>query len=375
MKNYLDLLQDITDNGCVKGEARDNMPTTRSLFGRQMRHNLQDGFPLLTTKKMFWNGIVTELFWFLRGETNIKSLVDNGSNFWNQDSYNFYLKKVGQFSKSNEEPPFSLLLDSPNENKLRSYTFEEFILLIKDGTLLKYEDYTLGDCGFQYGKTWRNWGGDGKTDQIMELIKSLRNSPMSRRHIISAWDPANLDKVALHPCHALFQFNCRPLSFVDRAIIYEKKYNTGISPDDQNDEFLDKFGIPKHYLDCQMYQRSADTFLGVPFNIASYALLTHIMGALCNMIPGEFIHSFGDAHIYSNHEDQVAEQLTRGPYPLPKLDIMTIQGLHELSLEAVELFFKHADKTDFQLVDYKYHPAIKAELSTGMKTKVEENEV
>lgn len=365
MKAYLDLLKTIQEKGTRKPAARTNMPGTTSLFGYQFRHNLQEGFPLLTTKKMFWKGVVVELLWFLRGDTNIKYLVDRGVNIWNEDAYNYYLKKYN---------------DPSNMNKTEPLSFEKFISVIKNDDSSGYPvGFQLGDCGFQYGRVWRNWSiwklsenyfvnsgasfeaKETGVDQITNLINGLRKSPESRRHIITAWDPAHDQDLALIWCHAMFQFNCRPLTWAQRTEAAIKKH--GVLPELTGVDFFDNTGVPKYYLDCQLYQRSADVFLGVPFNIASYALLTHIIARMCNMIPGEFIHTFGDVHIYDNHQEAVKEQLSRTPSTLPKLEMannVNWTGTIDDFIESVLI-------NDFQLAGYDPQPVIKAELSTGMQ--------
>ncbi|MBQ6275093.1 MAG: thymidylate synthase [Bacteroidales bacterium] len=263
MKQYLDLLQRVLDEGVRKSDRTGT--GTISVFGHQMRFNLQDGFPCLTTKKLHLKSIIHELLWFLAGDTNIKYLNDNGVRIWDEWA---------------------------DEN---------------------------GDLGHVYGYQWRSWKTpDGQTiDQIANLVKSLKENPDSRRHIVSAWNVADIDNMALPPCHALFQFY-----------------------------------VADGKLSCQLYQRSADLFLGVPFNIASYALLTMMLAQVCGYQYGEFIHTFGDAHIYLNHLEQVHTQLERTPRPLPKMKI---------NPNVKDIFsFKYED---FELVDYNPYPHIKAEVS------------
>lgn len=394
MKQYLKLLKDIQEDGTYKAAARENMPGTKSLFGAQLRFDLQEGFPLLTTKKMFWKGVVVELLWFLRGDTNIKYLVDNGVNIWNEDAYNYYLKQCKDIQ---------LLPNYKGQKLYQKYTFEEFVDTIKsyDENTLKViskdipieSSYTLGDCGFQYGKVWREWEGGLnfnkkneddedwiKIDQIKNVIESIKNNPTSRRHIVTAIDPSNDSDLALYWCHAMFQFNCRPLTYDERLSQYMRGNNTYNPTNEEiaisagknkgiegEMEHMDLAGVPKYYLDCQLYQRSADVFLGVPFNIASYALLTEMIAKICNMVPGEYIHTFGDVHIYDNHKDAVKEQLSREPSELPKLKLNNdmIPPLKEG--QEVELYFEDFEMSDFKIEGYSPQPAIKAELSTGMK--------
>ncbi len=260
MQQYLALLQHILENGVQKDDRTGT--GTISTFGYQMRFNLQEGFPLVTTKKLHLRSIIYELLWFLKGETNIAYLKENGVSIWDEWA---------------------------NE---------------------------AGELGPVYGKQWRSWeGADGKVvDQISDVIQQIKTNPDSRRLIVSAWNVAELPKMALMPCHAIFQFY-----------------------------------VAEGKLSCQLYQRSADVFLGVPFNIASYALLTMMIAQVCDLQPGEFIHTFGDVHIYSNHLDQVHLQLSRKPYPLPAM---------KLNPEVKNIFDFRFE--DFTLENYQFHPAIKA---------------
>lgn len=331
---YQQLLKDIKEKGTYKPAAREGMPGTYSLFGYQFRHDLSNGFPLLTTKKMFWKGITTELCWFLRGDTNIQYLLQNDVNIWNEDAYNYYCKKG-----------------------YSAMGFDMFISAARQR--LPIGDYISGDCGKQYGWLWRNWNG---VDQIKELYEGLLKNPMGRRHIVTAWNPETLNDMALNACHVLFQFNCRPIDIMDRVKLSEGILHRHELMFEQNltlEEQLNEAGIPSYYLDCQLYQRSADVFLGVPFNIASYALLIELMTKMCNMIPGEFIHTFGDVHIYENHMEAVEEQLKREPFDLPRVKV----NLEDLSLEGLNRIQPEV----FELINYKCHPPIKAKLSTGLK--------
>jgi thymidylate synthase len=260
MQQYHDLLKHILKQGVQKSDRTGT--GTISTFGYQMRFDLQEGFPLVTTKKLHLKSIIHELLWFLKGETNIAYLKENGVSIWDE------------WADAN------------------------------------------GELGPVYGKQWRSWeGADGQVvDQITDLIQQIKTNPDSRRLIVSAWNVADLPKMALMPCHTLFQFY-----------------------------------VANGKLSCQLYQRSADVFLGVPFNIASYALLTLMIAQVCGLQPGEFIHSFGDVHIYNNHLEQVDLQLSREPFPLPQL---------KLNPEVKDLFaFQYSD---FSLEHYQHHPAIKA---------------
>ena len=252
---------------------------TRSVFGYQTRYDLREGFPLLTTKKMYLRPIAEELLWFIKGDTNIKYLVDRNVKIWNEWPYE-------DFKKSED---------------FNGETLEEFVEKIKNDDEFAKKHGNLGPV---YGAQWRNFNNEG-TDQLMKLIDSLKNNPFSRRHIISAWNPGQVDEMALPPCHTLMQFY--------------------VSSDQK-------------YLSCQLYQRSADTFLGVPFNIASYALLTCMLAQVCGYEPKEFIHTIGDAHIYKNHFDVVKTQIEREPLPLPHLVLnKDIDNLFDFKIEDIKL--------------------------------------
>jgi thymidylate synthase len=396
MKQYLELLEKIQKKGTYKPAARTNMPGTLSLFGEQLRFDLQEGFPMVTTKKVSFKNIVVELLWFLKGDTNIKYLVDNGCNIWNEDAYNYYKK-----------------IFKGHEGVLPS--LEEFIQEVKTGTReSNLPNYTYGDCGKQYGWLWRRWENpfieygnyvaNNAIDQLKDLIEGLKTNPMSRRHVITAWNPATLDDMALNACHAFVQFNCRPVygksDFTEHngkkyynlnernyqrlesfKEFYPELYNkigrqSGITPYEEmlkDKKTMDDLNISSYYLDCQLYQRSADVVLGVPYNIASYALLTEILAKICNMIPGEFVHTFGDVHIYENHLEAVKEQLEREPKFLPTLkiseewlDFDTINLLK--SSEHLTALFHSTLLSDFSLENYNPHPKLKTEtkLSTGL---------
>lgn len=260
MKQYLDLLQDIMDNGVDKMDRTGT--GTRSVFARQMRFDLSKGFPLVTTKKVHLKSIIHELLWFIKGETNIKYLQDNGVRIWNEWA---------------------------DEN---------------------------GELGPVYGSQWRNWNGEG-IDQLAEVVNKLKNNPNDRRIIVSAWNVAKIPEMRLPPCHMMFQFY-----------------------------------VANNKLSCMLYQRSCDMFLGVPFNVASYALLTMMLAQVCNLELGEFVHTLADTHIYHNHFDQVKEQLTREPLPLPTMKINpTVKNINDFKFE------------DFELVDYQSHPALQGKVA------------
>lgn len=298
MKAYLDLLQDVYDNGVGKDDRTGT--GTRSVFGRQIRCNLNDGFPLLTTKKVFLRGIIHELLWFVRGDTNIKYLVDNGVGIWNEWPFQNYLNLKGLDKE--------LTRDSCEWQD----NLEVFIGKIQRDDAFAQQ---WGELGPVYGKQWRNFSG---IDQLEWVINEIKTNPTSRRLIVSAWNPAEIEEMAkagLPPCHTLFQFY--------------------VSHDNK--------------LSCQLYQRSADLFLGVPFNIASYALLMMMVAQVCDLELGDFVHTFGDVHIYNNHQDQVLEQLSRSPRALPTMKLnKSVKDLFDFKFE------------DFELVDYTPDPAIRA---------------
>ncbi len=262
MKQYLEMCQQILDNGVDRDDRTGT--GTRSIFGHQLRFDLQEGFPLMTTKKVYWKGVAHELLWFLKGDTNIKYLNDNDVHIWDEWA---------------------------DEN---------------------------GDLGNVYGHQWRSWEGrEGTIDQISEVIEQIKENPYSRRLIVNAWNVGDLDKMALPPCHLLFQFY-----------------------------------VADGKLSCQLYQRSCDTFLGVPFNIASYSLLTHMIAHVVGLEVGEFVWTGGDVHIYQNHFDQIKEQLSREPRPLPQIKI---------NKETDNIF--EIDFEDIELIGYDPHPTIKGEVS------------
>ena len=296
MRQYLDLLQHVLDHGTVRADRTGT--GTVGVFGHQMRFDLSEGFPLLTTKKLHLRSIIYELLWFLRGDTNIGYLKEHGVSIWDEWA---------------------------DEN---------------------------GDLGPVYGSQWRSWpdGKGGTIDQIANVVEQIKSNPYSRRLVVTAWNPAEIEEMALPPCHCLFQFYVEPpMAAVD---------NGQCVVDSTREQMLPTTHYPlptqpaKGRLSCQLYQRSADIFLGVPFNIASYALLTMMMAQVCGLEPGEFVHTLGDAHIYSNHLEQVRLQLSREPRPLPRMHV---------NPEVKDIFgFRYED---FELHDYNPHPHIKGEVS------------
>ena len=325
--NYQTLLQDVLDTGTLKDD-RTGTGTT-SIFGRQIRHDMSDGFPLLTTKKMAIKTMMTELKWFLKGDTNIKYLVDNGCNIWNGDAYKNYRNKF-------EPTPYQFTPD----------TMEEFLNKIKtDDEFAK----KWGDLGPIYGKQWRGWKTNTVSiDQIQDLISELKTNPDSRRLMVNAWNVGELDNMTLPPCHYGFQVYTRVLG-LDERIDYMNKGKISKSSDYFH-EHLDSMGIPKRSLSLMWSQRSVDTFLGLPFNIASYGMLLSLLSEEVGMIPGELIGNLGDVHLYSNHIEQAKTQLGREPKPhLPKLKIISSDILN--------------GDFDYEILHYHSHPPIKAPIS------------
>jgi thymidylate synthase len=381
-KDYQDLLKDILDNGY---EKKDRTGTgTISVFGRTIRHKMSDGFPLLTTKKMYMKGIVTELLWFLNGDTNIKYLIDNNCHIWNGDAFKNYISKTNEYKGNWPD------------------TMEEFIETIKTDNVFAKK---WGDLGKIYGFQWRNWGGktdnefgEKGIDQIADLINDLKTNPDSRRLLVSAWAVHDLPNMVLPPCHYGFQVYTRELSWDERHELAETKYQL-----DDTDEELDKHNIPTRAISLMWNQRSVDTFLGLPFNIASYGLLLEMLAKEVNMVPDELIGNLGDVHLYSNHVEGAKEQIgrelsidernellnqkinrkhkredcfsddefiretiqdcekfeiptrTREPYPLPKLVISN--GVKMIDGDCTY------NINDFELLNYKSHNKIKADLS------------
>lgn len=304
MRQYLDLLQHIMETGKVKTDRTGT--GTKSVFGYQMRFDLSAGFPLMTTKKMFTRGIIEELIWFLNGDSNLKYLADRDVHIWDSWPYKAYLEQTGQ-----------TVPESGSEAWNTGMTV--FLEKIKTDADFAHE---YGGLGPIYGYQWRSWPtSDGKhIDQITQVIEQIKKSPDSRRMIVSAWNVADIEEMAksgLPPCHCLFQFY-----------------------------------VADGKLSCQLYQRSCDTFLGVPFNIASYALLTMMIAQVCDLEPGEFVWTGGDVHIYSNHFDQVALQLSREPLPLSKMILNpNVENIFDFKIE------------DFTLEGYQSHESIKAPIA------------
>jgi thymidylate synthase len=327
-RQYKELLEHIIHFGV---EKKDRTGTgTKSLFGWQIRHRMEEGFPLLTTKKMAWKSIVTELLWFLRGDTNIKYLVDNGCHIWDGDAYKNYLKWFDEQSKFFKEQG---IVRDP-------WTKEQYVEQIKLGNV----DADLSELGPIYGKQWRRWSqyeinmpgfdahfNETQIDQIANLISELKTNPDSRRLMVNAWNVGELDQMVLPPCH--FSWQC-----------YSHEQDG------------------KRYLSLAWNQRSVDCGLGLPFNIASYGLLLEIIAKTVDMIPYELIGNLGDCHIYNNHIDGVKQQLERSAHKLPKLKHMKTDVFYK-SLSEDQSLYSHLNNTDFELENYQSHPPIKLPLS------------
>jgi thymidylate synthase len=335
-KAYQALLQDILDNGV---EKKDRTGTgTISLFGRQIRHKMSEGYPLLTTKKMAFKTMVTELLWFLKGDTNIKYLVENGCRIWDGDAYKRY-KSTNPDYLANDE------MFKTEKGTYKFFTQEEFINKIKtDNEFAK----KWGELGPIYGAQWRafdeeEWGG---IDQIQNLINDLKTNPDSRRLMVTAWNPSYQHQMVLPPCHYGFQVYTRELSEDERYDLCaaQKSKMTAISEKDYI-----KYNIPTRAISLMWNQRSVDTFLGLPFNIASYGLLLTMIAKEVNMVPDELIGNLGDVHLYSNHIEQAKEQITRKPMTLPTVEITEL-NLLEGSVQV-------------ELKNYIHHDPIKAPLS------------
>jgi thymidylate synthase len=317
MKQYLDLLQKIKDNGTWKPAAREGMPKTLGITHGVIEHDMKEGFPLLTTKQMHLKGILTELIWFLRGDTNIKYLLDKGVNIWNKDAYKYYIRKCNE---AEYEPDLRI---------------DDFIEVIRVMGYYERSGYTpqqllnvgyyLGDLGSVYGSLWRDFRG---VDQLEDLIIAIDNNPFSRYHLITAWDPSKTKEQALPSCHMLYQFTAR------------------------------KDSVGRIYLDLSMVQRSCDTFLGVPYNVASIAALLLIICNVTNTQPGKLYWTGNDVHIYEDHIEQVETQLKREPFILP--DLRLKKKLNSI-LDIMDL-----EAHDFELTNYNPHPKIKGNLSVGI---------
>jgi thymidylate synthase len=378
-RQYKELLDHILRFGVDKADRTGT--GTKSIFGWQIRHNMKEGFPLLTTKKMAWKTMVTELLWFLRGDTNIKYLVDNNCHIWDGDAYQGYLKRIN--------------------GGLEPASKERFIEMIKNNEESRVDanGWKIGELGPIYGKQWRNWNGkpeqisnytggeinpyfcdcqelfeDGHSkvrkknkgiDQIANLISELKTNPDSRRLMVSAWNVSDLDQMVLPPCHYGFQVYTRELDETERVKLMDK--HLGLTEKDKLPQYytvkeLENNNIPTRAISLMWNQRSVDTFLGLPFNIASYALLLEIIAKVVNMIPDELIGNLGDVHLYNNHIEQAKEQITRTPFDLSKLIINSGNENWHL-LEVDEIINTFDVDITFKVENYQSHPAIKAPLS------------
>lgn len=364
-KAYQDLLFKILNKGKMRGDRTGT--GTLSIFSHTIEMDMSDGFPLLTTKKMFVKGITHELLWFLKGDTNIKYLVDNGVNIWTPDAYREYKNYAGKL----EEPDYDVHVDDPNQNCTRLMTIEEFTERVKtDDSFAK----RFGELGPIYGKQWVSWDtkkeesfktGDiypsgeyvvgvryQSINQIQQVIDKLNNNPEDRRIMVSAWNVAEIDRMALPPCHWAFEL------YTEKLTPYEQNHwkweNDGVC---YSHDLVDKFGfddephIPKYRLHLKWHQRSVDTFLGLPFNIASYGLLLHMLAQQTNMVAGTLIGDLTNVHIYKNHIDQCNEQLSREPMRLP-----------EIKLEKAKDIFSYC-YDNIKIINYNSHEALNGDIS------------
>ena len=330
---YLKLVNEII----ATGEEKDTRAgKTKSLFGKQLRFNLKDGLPMLTTKKVFAKGVIHELIWFLRGCTNIKYLVDNGVHIWDDDAYRYYLEL---FKKQNTEK--------------EPYSKEVFLKMVKLEAFSDiFNKYHYGDLGPVYGKQWTNWGG---VNQVKQVIETLKTNPDDRRIMISAWNVDEISDMALPPCHYSCQFYTKKMTLEERVKWFEE--NVGPYEYGENYELLDEWGVPRRKLSCMWNQRSVDTLLGLPFNIVSYAILTHIIAKVCNMDVDELIFNGGDCHVYVNQIDTYErEQRDRNPhaYSLPKLSL------------PAKIDIDNLEYGDIKIEGYESYPPIKYPLSVGL---------
>jgi thymidylate synthase len=354
-RQYKELLDHILHFGVDKADRTGT--GTKSIFGWQIRHNMKEGFPLLTTKKVAFKTMVTELLWFLRGDTNIKYLVDNNCHIWDGDAYKNWCKHYREENNTLEPWPIEVWLE-------RFKTDDEFAK-------------KFGELGPIYGKQWRSWEKwyidenqryltfTKKIDQISNLISELKTNPDSRRLMVSAWNCSDLDEMVLPPCHYGFQVYTRELDETERVKLMDK--HLGLTEKDKLPQYytvkeLENNNIPTRAISLMWNQRSVDTFLGLPFNIASYALLLEIIAKAVNMIPDELIGNLGDVHLYNNHIEQAKEQITRTPYELPKLIINSGNENWHL-LEVNEIINTFDVDITFKVENYQSHPVIKAPLS------------
>ena len=346
---YQELLQAILDYGV---EKKDRTGTgTKSIFGYTIRHKMSWGFPLLTTKKMAWKTMVTELLWFLRGDTNIKFLVDNNCHIWDGDAHKRFILAMseGEYQEPTEDARKSFIEKIKTDDKFAK---------------------KWGELGPIYGKQWRSWRTESehidgvsyayypKIDQIQNLINDLKTNPDSRRLMVSAWNVGELDQMVLPPCHYGFQVYTRELSYEEKKEYTYKYFNDGTQHDLED---FEKFNIPSRAISLMWNQRSVDTFLGLPFNIASYGLLLEIIAKEVNMVPDELIGNLGDTHIYLNHIEQAKEQIGREPMELPRLLIDKFDENNHYIGDMDDI--SEYNINQFKLENYQFHPSIKAPLS------------
>ena len=341
-EQYLKLVNKIIREGVEKDTRAGK---TRSLFAEQLRFNLKEGLPMLTTKKMFSKGVIYELFWFLKGDTNIKYLVDNGVHIWDDDAYRYYIECVKYYKGP----------DGYNNRKSK----EDFLKFVKLGAIgdgiynADKTPYHYGDLGPVYGKQWRNFGG---VDQVKEVINKLRNNPDDRRIMLSAWNVGEINLMALPPCHYTCQFYAKKMTFDERVAWLDK--HIGDVPYQPTDEFMDQDGVPRYKLSCMWQQRSVDSLLGLPFNILSYAILTHLIAHCVGMDVDELIFSGGDVHVYENQiEEYKRSQKNNNPhlYALPTLEINT----NEKDIDNIS-------PGDLRIIGYRSYPTVKYPLSVGL---------
>ena len=371
-EQYLNLVNEILEKGVEKDTRAGK---TLSIFGKQLKFNLKEGLPMLTTKKMFAKGVIHELLWFLKGDTNIKYLVDNGVHIWDDDAYRYYLTLVDKHNEATQtEPEY----DWFKRTAITKLSKEEFIEKVKEGAkawivvdkkayimsslpnAFEYE-YQFGDLGPVYGHQWRNWNG---IDQVKELIDKLRNNPDDRRLMISAWNVSAIPDMALPPCHYSCQFYTKKMTIkerkqwaIDNRIEFEH-YDCYSNPSDEEIvEMFDKAGVPKRKLSCMWNQRSVDCGLGWSFNLLSYSVLTHMIAQCVNMDVDEVIFSGGDVHVYKNHIEPLKEQLTRNPH---------LYALPTLWLNPEKKNIDDFTYEDIKIIGYKSYPAIKMPLNVGL---------
>jgi thymidylate synthase len=379
MSNFLDnnykfLLARIISDGSKKMDRTGT--GTISIFGESITHYMRDGFPLLTTKKMAWKSVVAELLWFMRGETNIQPLLKDNCNIWTGDAYKNYLK--------NFVPPICPPSIDVQPSFYEPMSKEMFVKSIKEENS-RGDEFAekFGNLGPIYGKQWRQWQGwmqykddNGKTgfgslwyDQLARAVHDLRTNPDSRRIMVNSWNVADLDKMVLPPCHYSFQFYTHDLSLQERVDLGVKDYGVdildfGINSDGAEDveemnRIIDTYGVPKRYISLLWNQRSVDTFLGLPFNIASYGLLLELVGRMVNMVPYKLVGNLGDTHLYSNHIEQAKEQMGRTSYELPSIEI---DNKIDFS-DDLDKILDEIKVEDIRLVNYKSHDKIVAPLS------------